>query len=84
MLPLARQAGQVLQPVSGPATTDKIGPAEIPPEFPTLHGILLDESHYRAAAEQADEWRELLTGRMSEFVAEQEFDVVFTVDPDYP
>ncbi|WP_323846155.1 cation diffusion facilitator family transporter [Microbulbifer magnicolonia] len=49
-----------------------------------LHArILLDENYSNAPVEQADEWRELVTERMSAYVAEQEFDVVFTTDPDY-
>ncbi|WOX03993.1 cation diffusion facilitator family transporter [Microbulbifer pacificus] len=49
-----------------------------------LHArILLDEGHQHACIDQVDEWRELLTERMAEFVAEQEFDVVFTTDASY-
>lgn len=49
-----------------------------------LHArILLEEEHHHAGIEQVDEWRELLTERMAEFVAEQEFDVVFTTDASY-
>lgn len=49
-----------------------------------LHArILLEEDHYHASVEQADAWRELLTERMNKFVAEREFDVVFTTDSDY-
>lgn len=49
-----------------------------------LHArILLDEAHHNAGIVQVDEWRELLTERMAEFVAEQEFDVVFTTDASY-
>ncbi|QKX16692.1 cation diffusion facilitator family transporter [Microbulbifer sp. YPW1] len=49
-----------------------------------LHArILLGEGHRSAGIEQADAWREQLTERMAEFVAEQEFDVVFTTDASY-
>ena len=49
-----------------------------------LHArILLNADYHRAPVEQADEWRELLTERMSAFVAEHEFDVVFTTDASY-
>lgn len=49
-----------------------------------LHArILLDEAHHNAGIVQVDEWRELLTERMAKFVAEQEFDVVFTTDASY-
>ncbi|MFD1216785.1 MULTISPECIES: cation diffusion facilitator family transporter [Microbulbifer] len=49
-----------------------------------LHArILLGEAHRTAGIEQADIWREQLTERMAAFVAEQEFDVVFTTDASY-
>ncbi|WP_346838246.1 cation transporter [Microbulbifer sp. SAOS-129_SWC] len=49
-----------------------------------LHArILVDENYVRAPLEQLDEWREQLTARMVQYVGEQEFDVVFTTDPDY-
>ncbi len=49
-----------------------------------LHArILVDDAYRGAPVEQADAWRETLTERMGEFVHEQEFDVVFTTDPDY-
>ncbi|SEA17641.1 cation diffusion facilitator family transporter [Microbulbifer marinus] len=49
-----------------------------------LHArILLPEESRDVSVQQADEWRELLTGRMEEFVAEREFDVVFTTDASY-
>lgn len=49
-----------------------------------LHArILIDENQRGASIEQADVWRELITERMAEFVAEQEFDVVFTTDASY-
>ncbi|WP_193163341.1 cation diffusion facilitator family transporter [Microbulbifer hainanensis] len=49
-----------------------------------LHArILLRADYHSAPVEQADEWRELLTERLSNFVSEQEFDVVFTTDASY-
>lgn len=52
--------------------------------FIYLHArILLPGEKRDASVAQADQWRELLTERMAEFVSEQEFDVVFTSDASY-